>query len=258
MEHELGSIWSSKLTFAQKLVRMPLRLIPSKMRIRIRAGANRGLLWIVGSNVHQCWLGTYEAAKQREMNRVSREGMTVWDIGANVGFYTLAFARAVGDRGSVVAFEPLGSNVAFLLRHIELNDFRNVTVFQSAVSDRSGFISFSLGAHSSMGKIESDSTYKIPSIAIDEFIAGQSLSKPNLLKIDVEGAEALVLQGAEILLTRDGPEIWLALHGKKAMSDCTQLLKSFGYSLYRLDGSQADEIDVDEIVAKKEGSRSII
>jgi FkbM family methyltransferase len=251
MEHELGSIWGSKLTFTQKVVRLPLRLIPNKTRVRIRAGVNKGLVWIVGSNVHQCWLGTYEAEKQKEVSRVIKEGMTIWDIGANVGFYTLAFARAVGAKGSVVAFEPLGSNVAFLLKHIELNDLKNVTVFQSAVSDQSGFISFSLGAHSSMGKIESDSTYKIPSIAIDEFLAGLSVAKPDLLKIDVEGAEALVLKGAAKFLSKERPEIWLALHGKKAMSDCTELLRSFGYSLYRLDGSLADGIDSDEIVARK-------
>ncbi len=107
MEQELGSIYHSELTFFQKVVRIPLRLIPSKMRIRIRTGANRGLIWIVGSSIHQCWLGIYEAEKQKALSREVKQGMVVWDIGANVGFYTLAFARAVGGKGCVIAFEPL-------------------------------------------------------------------------------------------------------------------------------------------------------
>jgi FkbM family methyltransferase len=251
MDQELGSIWKSKLTFTQKLIRIPLRLIPRSAQIKVRSGFNKGFIWITGANIHKCWLGSYEPDRQKAIAATVRPGMVVWDIGANVGFYTLAFSRAVGDAGSVVAFEPLGSNVAYLVSHVRLNKLDNVTIIQAAVSEVAGLISFTIGAHSSMGRIVENTAYRIPAIAVDEYMNSQPQAAPDLIKIDVEGAEAFVLRGARRLLQQKSPEIWLALHGSRAMADCTDILLAAGYSIFRLDGTQASAIDTDEIVAIK-------
>jgi hypothetical protein len=83
----------------QKLIRLPLRLIPGRLVVRVRSGTNKGLLWIVESCIHSCWLGTFETTKQAAVTAALKPGMVAWDIGANVGFYTLAFARKTTGGG---------------------------------------------------------------------------------------------------------------------------------------------------------------
>lgn len=130
--------WSNipSSSFVGWLLRLPLKIIPRGSVVRIRTGLNRGMKWIVGSSTHGCWLGTYESDKQVVLSRFLKPGMTVFDVGANAGFYTLAFSRLVGDRGQVWAFEPYAINVGNLIRHIELNDLNNVNLVQAAVADR--------------------------------------------------------------------------------------------------------------------------
>lgn len=250
MEQQLGSIWSSQLSFGQKLIRLPLRLIPRSTTVRVLSGVNKGLKWIVGANVHQCWLGTYEKEKQAAMARDIKPGMVVWDIGANVGFYTIAFARLCGNNGRVLAFEPFGSNVGYLLKHVVLNKFTNVVIIQCALSSQGGLVPFSIGKHSSQGKIELTSSYRVPAMAVDQFIADGGGPMPDLIKIDVEGAEAAVLQGARGMLVKKRPVIWLALHGYQERKDCTEILARVGYNFFRLDGTKAMTIDTDEVIAK--------
>ena len=98
------------------LVRLPLRLIPPSHVITVKDGLNKGARWIVGSSIHGCWLGTYESEKQNVVSKLVRPGMVVWDVGANAGFYTLAFARLVGNTGRVYAFEP--SSTTFRILHL--------------------------------------------------------------------------------------------------------------------------------------------
>src|SRR5688572_27975846 len=98
--------WShiSPRSFWGALLRLPLRAIPKRTTVKVQSGINRGMKWIVGSSIHGCWLGTYELEKQPVIERFVRPGMTVFDIGANAGFYTLAFSRLVGEEGRVWAF----------------------------------------------------------------------------------------------------------------------------------------------------------
>ena len=124
------------------LLRLPLRLIPRGTVLGIRFGVNRRAKWVIGTGVYSYWLGTYELEKQVVMKRVVKPGTTVFDIGANAGFYTLFFSHLMGDQGQVWAFEPLPENGHNILRHIRLNRLRNVTLLQAAVSDRIGAVGF--------------------------------------------------------------------------------------------------------------------
>lgn len=129
-------------TLRGRLLRLPLKLLPCGMMVSVRSGVNRGFRWMVGSSTHGCWLGTYEADKQDAVRRLAKPGMTIFDVGANAGFYTMAFSRLVGAKGRVYAFEPLAGNVANLLKHVAINNASNVTVIQTAVADRSGVVAF--------------------------------------------------------------------------------------------------------------------
>jgi len=237
------------------LLRMPLRLIPRSSVVTVRSGLNKGARWRIGSSIHKCWLGTYEPEKQDLLSRLVRPGMVVWDVGANAGFYTLALSRLVGNDGRVYAFEPLAENVDNILKHVELNDLSNVIVVQAALDERVGLVGFETARLNSMGQIsEKDGSYLVPAFTVDEFVAQHPDARPDLLKIDVEGAESGLLLGATQFLTNAAPDIVLALHGKAQSRTCFEQLIKLGYTLSRLDGSPmpaARPGERDEIYAVK-------
>jgi len=237
-------------TFWGALLRLPLRAIPKGTTVTVRSGINRGMKWIVGSSIHGCWLGTYELEKQSIIKRFVRPGMTVFDIGANAGFYTLAFSRLVGEEGHVWAFEPLAENASNILRHVNLNGLNNVTLLQAAVADRNGIVGFNIGESNSVGTIsQTDASYKVPAVALDELIA-DGVPIPDLIKMDVEGAESLVLNGAKELLSRKKTTLFIALHSDDQQRKCAKFLRSSGYEIYLLDGQTAvGELTSDEIYA---------
>ena len=220
-----------------RLLRLPLRLVPASMVVRIPTGINRGSRWVVGSGIHRCWLGTYEFEKQDFVARRVKPGMTVWDIGANVGFYTLAFARLTGPTGKVLAFEPLAANAAFLLRHLELNAITNVQLIQAALNDTTDLLGFSATGASSMGALAGRGlSYLVPALAPAAVLAALPNAVPQLLKVDIEGAEGAVLSAFRPILEQHAPDILLALHGRVQEEQCVRLLGEVGYSLSYLDG----------------------
>lgn len=211
--------------------------------------------WIVGAGIHQCWLGTYEAEKQRAIAKLVRPGMTLYDVGAHSGFYTLLFSRLTGTRGMVYSFEPCAQNAGFLLRHIQLNELSNVRIVQAALADTSGLHPMSVDYNSYQNRLcaEEQTPLLVPTITLDAFEA----TPPDLIKIDVEGAEGKMLRGARRILSEARPALFLALHGQEQRQECEALLRDAGYGLYALDGSQLDgPILTDEIVALPLGSAS--
>ncbi len=108
----------SRQTVVGKLLRLPLRLLPDGMAVPVLQGPLKGKRWLVGSSTHGCWLGSYEYEKQRLFAKKIKAGAVVFDIGANVGFYTLLTAMLVRPEGRVVAFEPVPRNIDFLRKHI--------------------------------------------------------------------------------------------------------------------------------------------
>ncbi len=237
-----------------KALRLPFKLIPKRAVVSVRAGLNRGMKWKVGSSIHGCWLGTYELEKQEALKKFIRPGMTVFDIGANAGFYTLAFSRLVGEKGHVWAFEPLAENADNILRHVILNKLQNVTLLQTAVSDKNGIIGFQIAENNSMGTIsDSNLSYKIPAVSLDYLFAEEiiSLLMPDVIKIDVEGSESLVLEGAKNLLIQNKIVLFIALHGERHNQLCQEILRSIHYDIFHLDGRKVEDnlLENDEIIA---------
>jgi hypothetical protein len=136
-----------------KLLRLPLRLLPSNAVLPILQGRLKGKKWIVGSSVHGCWLGSYEFDKQRLFEQTVTRGSVVFDIGAHVGFYTLLSSVLVGTVGKVFAFEPVPRNLHYLYEHLRFNDATNVTVTEAAVADACGTTLFDESANSATGHL---------------------------------------------------------------------------------------------------------
>ena len=250
----MAIVWSNipSSTFFGWLLRAILRLIPYGTVVRVRSGINRGMRWVVGSSTHGCWLGSYEHEKQHALRRVVRLGMTVFDIGANAGFYTLAFSRLVGKQGHVWAFEPLAGKVEQLRQHIRLNRISNVGVIQAAVGDGPGMASLHVEEDGSMGSVVASGAYKVPLVSLDDLLADGVVPAPDVIKMDIEGSEAAALDGARMLLTKGRPTIFLAMHGEEQRTRCELLLRAAHYHIYYLDGREhrsGEPLSDDEIYA---------
>ena len=193
-------------------------------------------------------LGTYEAEEVETglVKRLVAPGQVVLDVGANVGYYTLLFARLVGPEGNVVAFEPDPTNVELLRANVELNGYRNVEVWPVALSNRSGSESLFLSAENSGdhrlgGGEEGREAVTVEVVRLDERLADLP-ARVDFVKIDIQGAEAAALEGMEGLLRRDGDvrilaEFWpeaLAGFGSDARRHL-EAMRALGFGLYHVD-----------------------
>jgi FkbM family methyltransferase len=165
----------------------------------------------------------------------------VYDIGANVGYFSLMAAMLAGDSGKVYAFEPLPRNIDFLCRHIQLNHINSIEVMEAAVSDHSGMASFDLGASTAMGHIAEGGELEVKMVSLDDLLSEGKIEPPDYMKVDVEGAEFLALSGAKALLNEHHPLLFLDTHNRKAHQATISLLMNVGYRLEVLDGKPLAE-----------------
>jgi FkbM family methyltransferase len=219
-----------------RILRLPLRLIPSGTVVPILTTRARGKHWIAGSGPHSCWLGWNEFRKRALFSREVVADSVVFDIGANVGSYAILASVLVGPKGHVVAFEPVDENVGFLRRHIELNHLENVRVVPAAVSAHTGEVRFAKSPDRLQGRISQRGTDVFPSVSVDEFVQDAGVPAPDFLKIDVEGGELEVLNGATEVLRHVRPVIFLATHSDEVLEQCRRILTGAGYTLASIAG----------------------
>jgi FkbM family methyltransferase len=231
-------------TTVGRLLRLPLRVVPRERPLRILGGPLRGWRWVPAAASHGCWLGVFERAEQDVFARTVRSGDVVYDLGANVGFYTLLAAKLAGPTGRVVAFEPVPRNLGYLRRHLALNQCENVSVVAAAVSDRSGTARFRDGPAHTVGTLARDERgYDVQVVALDDYCAAPA---PRVIKIDVEGAEADVLRGAARVLREARPIVLLSTHSTALRHECIGLLAEAGYGVVPMGGDPADLIATPE------------
>lgn len=194
----------------------------------------------------------YEPNMTRVVTAVTRPTSKVWNIGANLGYYAVLTSK-LAPNGSVIAFEPHPSNLTLLRRNVELNNARNVTIVNAAVSDRSGELSF-YESESNTGdhRIASDgarSSIRVNSINALEAI--ERFSAPEILIMDVQGAEGVILRSLRQALGASRPamvfEFWpdgLSQSGSSA-GEVEDLLHSLEYQVWRIDEYRASVLRVE-------------
>jgi FkbM family methyltransferase len=192
----------------------------------------------------------FEAYERALFSRVLRPGMVVVDIGANIGLYTLIAAEKVGREGRVIAYEPDPSNFQNLLSNLKLNGFDHVDARPKAVADQSRSLRLYLSQlHRGLHQIhpfEGEARYvDVPGVSLDEDL--KEIEKVNVIKMDVQGAECLALQGMQGLLSRSPNvcifcEFWL--EGiQKSGCDPKQfmvILENLGLHVYQIHESQRE------------------
>ena len=216
-----------------RILRLPLSLIPREAGVRILRGPLRGMRWVKGAGPNAYWFGTYEVSRVRAFANKLAPGAVVYDVGANVGIYSLLASLRAGPSGRVYAFEPLERNLEYLRQHIALNNLQNCTAFGQAVCNEEGTRSFSAAAmESPMAHLSPNGELLVPSTTLDSGIYGpRRLGPPDIIKIDVEGAELEVLQGSHRALAEFHPTIFLEIHGTQLHAKCRAFLAKVGYHI---------------------------
>jgi FkbM family methyltransferase len=154
--------------------------------------------------------GEYEPHLFKLFSETLKPGMVFMDIGANIGFYSMLAASRVGEGGKVISFDPNTENCRLLMLSINKNGFNNVSLYPFALGGKSGYAMFSTHIGSNGGLIPDteDSLVNpncviVPITRLDDLID----EKVDLIKIDVEGAEGLVIEGAKKLIEKHRPII---------------------------------------------------
>jgi FkbM family methyltransferase len=215
-------------TVLGRIVRYPFRVLPPDMAIPIIQGPLRGKKWIVGSHLHGCWLGSYELEMQKRVAKELRRGDVFYDVGANVGFYSM-LAATLNDPGPVYAFEPVPANLGYLYKHIELNGIHNVEVIEIAIADKVGNASFEVEGTRAMGRLRENGSVRVQTSTLDALLGEKKVTPPDCIKMDIEGAEFRALVGAKDCFAQYRPKLFLATHGKHVHDECCRLLKSWHY-----------------------------
>ena len=215
------------------------RLVPrdSLAWVQVQRGPAQGL-WLhlnprTGRNYFE---GGGEPEVQEALQRHLRPGMIFYDVGANIGFFSLLAARIVGKDGRVVAFEADPEVAGRLRDHVLRNAFAWIAVEEKAVWSEPGTVYFArtdpaTSPDRGLGHVVAaggDGTIEVSAESLDDY--AWSRPAPDFLKCDVEGAEVEVFRGAERLLKEKRPGIICEMHSPKNEHVLLQEFSRFGYS----------------------------
>jgi len=169
----------------------------------ILQGPLSGKLWVSKSGTPRYWLGMYELSKQEKFCDYLSPGNTVYDVGANVGFYTLLASELVGITGKVYSFEPSPKNTCLLYKNMEINRVKNAHVLELAIGGRVGKAGFK--ENGIFGSLSDEGNLMVTLETLDHLVEIQAIQPPNLIKIDVEGAEEDVIRGGDKIIQKYRP-----------------------------------------------------
>ncbi len=152
--------------------------------------------------------GEYESHLTAVFERYCTPGMTVVDVGANLGYYSLLASKLVGESGRVIALEPNSENCRLLLSSLRLHGTGNVQLVPVAADTATGWAYYSTHVGSNGGLIDDRDLLAHPGVVVPTFRLDDIVDGPvGFLKMDVEGAEGRVVKGATRLIERDRPVI---------------------------------------------------
>jgi FkbM family methyltransferase len=198
--------------------------------------------------------GVYEPVEAYVFTRLLRLGSVVIDAGANVGQYTLLAASVVGPSGEVHSFEPVPRSFDRLQRNVEANRVANARLNRVALWSEATELHFGLATEE-----VNDGSYSVgsadhslvpvasaPALRMDDYARGNGIRQVDLIKMDIEGAEAAALQGMKDVIARDHPPILLEVN-REACNRMnydpevfwTLLCERFGYSAWQIGLSAA-------------------
>lgn len=216
--------------------RAPIRIRRNGLTLQLRASDTGVTPWVV--------LGHYEPWEEHALRDAVQKGDVVYDIGANIGYFTVMLASMVGPEGRVYAFEPDPRNIELLEANVKANNLLNVRILPFALSDKVGQTRlFRSGANfGNNSVVEMNVQDCVDEIAvtttrIDDLVKNYQARPPNVIKMDVEGHEVKILLGGEEVIRESRPSIVMELNPEflhRGGSDTTEFLKSLVERDYRI------------------------
>lgn len=216
--------------------------------------------------------GVHEPNETESIRNVLRPGMTVLDIGANTGYYSLLAANVVGNQGRVYAFEPEPHNFWLLTENIRLNQLTNIIAIQKAISDKTGKMKlykdrWNFGAHTAAEnniEVEQGTCIEVDTITLDDFCAAEDIRQVDYIKVDVQGSEGLVFQHAGTLLRNRALKILMEFwpHGLRNLGtepgSLLELFRKHHFDFCVLGDTGSDESSgTDELVRRAEREKHV-
>jgi FkbM family methyltransferase len=224
--------WTKTPRIVKRIARRALNFVKKPGREKFRSFAFRwvrrfplplrlpfGAWWIARNTILDLRIlgGTFEESETSFVQAFVRPGMTVLDLGAHHGYYTLSFSKSVGPQGKVFAFEPSERERRVLRMHLRLNSCSNVQIIPlamgSAVSEQDLYqVS---GAEDSCNSLRPPAVHaptektRVRVSTVDEFLLAQNLNSVGFVKVDVEGGERDVLLGARRLFAQKTRPVFL-------------------------------------------------
>jgi FkbM family methyltransferase len=189
------------------------------------------------------YLSQFEGDVRSAIRRVTTPGMTVLDVGANVGAHTLLFSSLVGPTGRVVAFEPTDFAFSKLQKNVSLNPALGVEVVRVALADHTTpqqEVNFRSSWQTDGTRVNGTST--VDFVRLDEWADQHGLSTVDVIKLDVDGYEYSVIAGGLETVARFRPTFIIeatGLHFSDPARNPFEMLRSLGYGLWDIGGQQA-------------------
>ena len=186
----------------------------------------------------------HEPVTTEIVSKKLREGMTCVDAGGNIGYYATLESNKVGKTGKVIAIEPSPINFRYLTKNLELQNQSNYEVHNFACGKEDGELSFLVHAISNMCKVvkEGDKTpegmdvIKIPVKKLDTFLNSIGVEKIDFLRMDIEGSELNLFEGAKNIIKKSKPMIQFEFHpGKLGPADTRKVLEYLKSEDYEID-----------------------
>jgi FkbM family methyltransferase len=213
----------------------------SRVWIQVAGGAAKDLWLRVNPRTgNDNYMGTIEPEVQEALLDHLRPGDVFYDIGANIGFFTLVGSRLVGPGGRVLAFEAEPEALVCLREHLVRNGCANAEVKNAAVCSASGTVEFlrcdpSISPDRGLGRVVTEESagerIPVPAVALDDVI--ETRPAPDFVKCDAEGAEVEVFRGARRLLREKRPKILCEIHSQENGRLLGEMLGNLGYRLSR-------------------------
>ena len=265
------------------LVRNSIRLVPGRLRGAVRNVPGLASLqrWLLASTASampfeyqldhgpcrglnmllqlprdkELWKGTYEQAFIESLCDAVSSGSICFDIGGWRGYFSAAMKLNGADQ--VIVFEPMPENQAAITLLMSQNPGLDFDVRNFAIGSQDGTANFQIMPDNSMGKLaaspfqpeaQGEQTEVIVR-SIDSLIASGEAAVPDIIKLDIEGAELLALQGADHTLTQHHPQLFIEVHSDELLEACTSLLEDKGYRVQRIDATGASDHGVFHIKA---------
>jgi len=230
--------------------------LPKPTRVKTRVKTHGNILYLDSNDSLRFSInGTWEITQTKLIKNLVKKGDVALDIGAHIGYYTLLLAKLVGKRGEVIGFEPDQDNFQLLKKNVMVNGYTNTILESNAVSNTVGAVTLYRSALSSAkGKLHNSDNcepIQVDAVTLDRYFAGYERGI-DFIKMDAEGAEASILQGADSVLRKNQHMKIITEFSTTMITSCgddpdefLRTLSAYGFSFYDIDEKKKRVMPID-------------